>query len=118
MLREYTGTITTDGSGNVTTYVEGVITGRIQAIKIGIGTSSSLPCTITGEDTGVAILTETFTANKWVYPFAAGSKVADGTDSTISESPVYLYRERIKVVVASGTTSKVSTITVYVDEEG
>jgi len=116
MLMQYSETVTTDGSGNATVYVGSKIFGRIHAIYYAIGTITSSPVTITGETTGVPILTKTITANTWFYPKAAAAKVADGAASTISEADVYLFKERMKVVVASGTASKVGTITLYVDE--
>ena len=120
MLNEYSATLTTDGSGDCTAYLGSVVRGRVHAIKYVPGTiDTNGDLTITGETTSVAILTKANagTSTVWYYPFAAGNKVADGAASTISESPVYVYKERIKVVVAQGGATAAGSITVYVDEE-
>jgi len=118
MIQKLSLSVVTDGSGNFTGYIGSRLRGRIHAIKYEIGTITSSPLTVSGETTGVAILTKTITGDSWFYPVAPGAKVADGAASTLTELPVFVHLERIKVVVASGTASKVGTITVFVDEEG
>jgi len=119
MLNRYTATITTNGSGAATVYLGHVIRGEIKRIDYAPGTiDTGAGLTITGETTGVAVLTKASagTSNVSYYPFAAGNKVADGAASTISEAPVCLYKERLKVVVASGGDTLTGAITLFVDE--
>ena len=117
MLQEHIVTVTTNAEGAAEVYAGSRITGVIRAMKVAIGDSDSLPLVISGERTGVPILTETFTTDKWVYPRAPAAVVANGSASTITECEISLFRERIKVVAASATASKTSTVTFYVDVE-
>jgi hypothetical protein len=121
MLTEYSADITCDGAGAATVYLGSTIRGQIVAIKYLPGTiATGAGLTITGSETGVAVLTKASAGvtNVWYYPFAAGNKVADGSASTVSESPVYLYKEALKVVVASGGALGAGSMKVYVDEPG
>ena len=120
MLIQYTATITTHVSdGSATSYLGSCIRGRVVAIKYDPGSiATGAGLTITGETTGVVVLIKASagTAIVWYYPVAAANKVADGSAAT-AEVEVWLYNERLKVVVASGGNSKTGTITLYVDEE-
>ena len=125
MLNEYTETITTHVSaGTATVYVssnrqDGKIHGRIVAIKYEPGTiDTNADLTITGETSAVPVLTKANagTSTVWYYPLAKSNQVSDGAASAITEVPVWLYNERLKVAVAQGDNSKVGAITLYVDE--
>ena len=118
MIFKYTTTITTDGSGDATVYLGSCIRGRIVSIKYAPGTLETANLTITGETTGVAVLTKAGagTSTVWYYPQAAANLVADGS-AAATERDVWLYNERLKVVVASGGATLTGTITLYVDEE-
>ena len=120
MLFSYTQTITTATGGGATVYLGHKIRGRVVAIKYAPGTiATGAGLTLPGETSEVAVLTKASagTSTVWYYPMAAANKVADGAASTVSESPVYLFSERMKVVVASGGDAKVGAITLYTDEE-
>lgn len=120
MLKEYTATLTVDGSGDGTAYAGSRITGRVHAIKYVPGTiDTNGDLTISGETTGVPILTKANagTSPVWYYPMAAANKVDDAAASSLTEVPVYVLKERIKIVVAQGGASTTGTITFYVDEE-
>ena len=119
MLNQYTATITTNGSGAATVYLGSVIRGEIKRIDYAPGTiDTGAGLTITGETTGVKVLTKASagTANVSYYPVAAANKVADGAASSLTELPVWLYKERLKVVAASGGATLTGSITLYVDE--
>jgi len=119
MLNQYTVTITTNESGAATVYLGSCIRGQIVAFKYAPGTiATGATLTLTGETSAVAILTKANagTSTVWFYPMAAGNKVADGAASSLTEVPVWLYKERVKVVVASGGDTMTGTITLWVDE--
>jgi len=89
-------------------------------IKYAPGTlDTGADLTITGETSGVPILTkaDAGTSTVFYYPRAAANKVADGAASSLTEVEVWVLEERIKVVVAQGGASATGTITVWVDEE-
>lgn len=114
-------TILTDASGDFEDYVGSRIRGKVHAIKYDFGNLDlTLDFTITGETTGVVILTYTDVpaADAWWYPRAAAALNADGTAVTDSAiGPVELLNERIKVVVAGGGNIQTGTITFYIDHE-
>lgn len=119
MLIEYTVTITTNGSGAATVYLGSRIRGRIVALKYAPGTiDTGGDLTITGETSAIPILTKANagTSDVWFFPVAAANKVADGAASSLTEVPVWLYNERVKVVVAQGGDTKTGTMTLWVDE--
>jgi hypothetical protein len=120
MLQQYTADLTTDGSGDGTAYLGSCIRGQILAIKYLPGTiATGATLTITGETTGQPVLTKANagTSNVWFYPMAPANKVADGAASTLSEVPLWLHKERLKVVVASGGASRAGSLLLLVDEE-
>lgn len=120
MRVKYTGTITTDSGGDATVYLGHAINGVIERIDYAPGTiDTGAGLTFTGETTGVAVLTKASagTSNVSYYPRAACNKVTDGSASTISEAPVVLFKERLKLVVADGADTKTGTVTLYVNEE-
>lgn len=111
--------ITTIADGSATVY-SGKVTGRLIAIKYAPGSSqlaTGADLTITAETTGQAILTKANAGvnTVWYYPVAAGNKVADGAASTLTEVPIFLCDERIKVVVAEGGDKKTGSIGFLVD---
>jgi len=119
MLNKYTVAITTDGSGDATVYLGSCIRGRIVAIKYEPGDiDTNADLVITGAISGVAILTKANcgTSDVWFYPRALANKVADGAASAITEVPVWVYQERVKVVVDQGDNAKTGAITLWVDE--
>ncbi len=118
MLQKHKATITTDSSGNATVYVGSNIRGAIHAILYEPGTLESANLTITGETTGVPILTKAGagTSDVWFYPRALANQNTDGAAGTSPDVPIQVVEERIKVVVASGGDTLAGSITVWVDE--
>lgn len=119
MLNQYTATITTDASGDATVYLGSRIRGRIVAIKYLPGTiATGATLTFTGETSAQPVLTKASagTSNVWYYPVAACNKVADGAASTLTEVPVWLYCERLKLVVSSGGNTASGSVVLWVDE--
>lgn len=114
-------TITTDASGDFTGYVKNLRSpGRIVAIKYDFGNlDNTLDLTITGEKTESPILayTDVPAADAWWYPMAKSNLASTGAASAITEVPVFVLRERIKVVVAQGGNVQTGTITIFVDQE-
>lgn len=120
MLVQYTATITTNSSGAATVYLGSAIRGRIVAIKYAPGTiDTGATLTITGGTSAVPVLTKASagTATVWYYPRAAANKVADGAASALTEASVWLFKESLKVVVASGGNAGTGTMILWVDEE-
>ena len=119
MLTQYSATITTSDAGNATVYVGSRCMGRVHAIKYAPGTlDTGADLTITGETTGVPIIIKgnAGTSTLWWYPHAIPSKNTDGSAFTDASVPIYVYLERIKVVVVQGGNALTGTITIWVDE--
>lgn len=116
MLEKVTATITTDASGDATVYLGSKLRGRVHAIKYTKGTlDAGTDLVITGETTGVAILTDSPSDSAWFYPRAFPNKVTDGDAGTVPSEDVHVLNERIKVVVAQGGNAGVGSIEAYVD---
>jgi hypothetical protein len=112
-------TITTDASGDVTLYLGSKLRGRVHAIKYTKGTlDAGTDLVITGETTGVAILTDSPGAGEWFYPRAFANAVTTGAAGTAAQEDVHVLSERIKVVVAQGGNAGVGTIEAYIDTPG
>ncbi len=119
-VQELEVTLSTDASGDVTAYTPPNITGPgiIRAIKYEYGNlANTLDLTITGEKSALPILSYTNVpaADAWFYPVAAANKAADGSASSLTEVPVFILNERIKIVGAQGGASKAGTITFYIE---
>lgn len=116
MLHHFTATITTDSDGNATVYLGSTIRGRVHAIKYTKGTlDAGTDLVITGETTGVAILTDSPSDSAWFYPRAFPNKVTDGDAGTVPSEDVHVFNERIKVVVAQGGDTLTGSIEAYID---
>ena len=116
MIFEVSASITTDAAGAATVYLGSRLRGRVHAIKYTKGTlDAGTDLVITGETTGVAILTDSPAASEWFYPRAFPNKVTDGAAGTVPSEDVYVVNERIKVVVAQGGNVTTGTITAYID---
>lgn len=112
--------IATSAGGAATVYIGHKIRGRLIALKYAPGTiDTGAGLTITGETSGVPILVKANagTSTVFYYPRVIPNKNTDGSAFTDVAEPIHLFRERIKVVVASGGATKAGTITAYVDEE-
>lgn len=116
MIVEVTATITTDASGDATVYLGSRLRGRVHAIKYIKGTlDAGTDLVITGETSGVAILTDSPAADEWLYPRAFANAVTTGAAGTVAQEPVHVLNERIKVVVAQGGNGGVGSISVFID---
>lgn len=103
-------TATTAADGSATVYSANV-NGRIDAIQYVKAVSGSFDdgvgITVTGETTGRAILiVANMNASATYCPLIPARKAADGTASTLTEIPVLLVNERVKIVIASGGNAK------------
>ena len=116
MIEKVTATITTDASGDATVYLGSKLRGRVHAIKYTAGTlDAGTDLVITGENTGVAILTDSPAASEWFYPRAFPNKVTDGAVGTVQSEDVHVLNERIKVVVAQGGNVTSGSIAIFID---
>lgn len=101
--------ILTNASGDATVFLEHGINrkpnGFLVVLKYTPGTiASGADLTITGETSGIPILTKTDagTVVAFFYPRAPLNAVADGAPSTNPSEFIPIKDERIKVVVAQG----------------
>ena len=114
----HTQTVVTATGGTATVYTP-VITGRIAAVvytkaTAAVAYASTVDFTITAETSAQNIWTEAnVNATETAYPVAA-AKLASGAASTITESPIYVAQERVKIVLAQGGNTKRGTFTVIV----
>lgn len=120
-FHSYTETITTDGDGAATVYFGSVVTGVVLAVKYmpgasGIDTGATI--TLTGEDTAVPILVKASagTSTVWFYPHVLASKNTDGSAATDNFTPIHVFGERIKLVVASGGDKTTGSMTIFTEE--
>ncbi len=116
MIEAVTASITTATDGSATVYLGTRLRGRVHAIKYSAGTlDAGTDLVITGETSGVAILTDSPAASEWFYPRALPNKATDGAAGTVATEDIYVLNERIKVVVAQGGNILAGSITAYVD---
>lgn len=119
-LRRETVTITTDASGDGTGYT-GTVTGTIRSIRyVKTDYATGVDMTITGETTGIAIVTLTnYDASGTVYPRAAthdttGAASLYAAGGTAVNDHIPVVNERVKIVVAQGGNAKTGTFYVTV----
>jgi hypothetical protein len=107
--------ITTASDGSATAYTENV-TGRIVSIQyVKNNFADGVDVVATGEATALAIWTGTnVNASVTAYPVAA-TVVQAGTASTLTEVPIVLVNERVKVVIAAGGNATSGTFYVIVE---
>lgn len=110
-------TIVTDVSGNATIYLTHGLNrkpnGFLVVLKYTPGTlDTGADLTITGEDSGIPILTKANagTTPVFFYPRALLNAVADGAESTNASEFIPIKDERIKVVVANGGNTLTGSI--------
>lgn len=116
MLEKVTADITTDASGDAIVYLGSRLRGRVHAIKYTKGSlDSGTDLVITGETTGVAILTDSPSDTEWYYPRAFPNAVTTGAAGAVASEDVHVLNERIKVVVAQGGNAGVGSIEAYID---
>jgi len=120
MLKRYSynKTITCSAGGAATVYFGSVIQGRVVAINYTIGTiDGGATLTITGETSGVPIITKASAAAGWYYPRRLVNSAADGAAATAAFSEIYVYGERIKLIVSAGGVSTAGSMTIYTEED-
>ena len=116
MIQKVTAAITTAADGSATVYLGSRLRGRVHAIKFTIGTlDNTVDLVITGEDTGVAILTDSPAASEWFYPRAFPNAVTTGAAGAVASEDVHVLNERIKVVVAQGGNVLAGSIDIFID---
>lgn len=128
VIRE-TVTLLTASDGSMTTYTGFVPSGHVAAIRYVPDGSAPLDTggdlAITGETTGVAILTAAnigTSAVTW-YPRAGINNVADATallhaaggTAVPAQGGVPIAGERIKIIVAQGGNAKAGTLYFWID---
>lgn len=109
--------IVTDASGNATVYIAPSINaglnGFLVLLKYTPGTiATGADLTITGETSGIPILTkaDAGTSIVFFYPRALLNAVADGAAADNASEFIPIKNERIKVVVAQGGNGGVGSI--------
>lgn len=116
MMQKVSATITTAADGSATVYLGSRLRGRVHAIQYVAGTlDAGTDLVITGETTGVAILTDSPAASEWFYPRAFPNQATDGAAEADATEDIELLDERIKVVVAQGGNGGVGSISAFVD---
>jgi hypothetical protein len=107
-------TLTTDESGDATGYIP-VAYGRVlNVIYTKDDYADGVTFAITSDKTGQSIWSESaVNASKTVAPVQA-AHLPTGTASTLTESPIVLAGDRIKVVVSSGGNTKSGTFTAII----
>ena len=116
---KHTVTLAVNSSGACTAYT-GNIRGHVDAICYRPGNiDTGATVTVSGEDSAVAIITKASagTSTVWWYPRAVANAVTNGAAGSTYDCPVPVFRERIKVVIASGGTSTAGAIDIYVDDD-
>lgn len=114
-------TLTVDASGDATVYTSGLVNGRVLQMRyVPDGTNplaTGADLTITGETTGVAIVTITNIGTSAVTKVprqatldASGAASLYAAGGTAVNDFVYIGGERIKCVVAQGGVSKTGTL--------
>lgn len=118
IAKRYTITVTTDGSGDATSYVpdSGTITGTVLGIyytKDDYAAGVDFDVTVNG--TGETVWDEDdVNASKNVRP-AVLAQGTDGADLTGVYTPVLLVDDKLKIVISSGGASKSGSFTVLFD---
>lgn len=118
MLQRYSVDIVCDGAGAAEVYLGSCIRGYVQSITYTAGTlDAGTDIVVSGETTGVAILTDSPAASETFFPRAFPNQASDGAAEVDATELIPVYMERIKVVVAQGGAAGAGSIAVLVDEE-
>lgn len=89
--------VITDAAGDVTAYTRNEVKGKCVRVWVDLGTLTTVDFTVTGERTAEAIYSDTG---------LSADTLADPTTA----AGVYVWQERIKVVVANGGATKTGQI--------
>src|SRR5688500_9454025 len=116
-VRKVSVAITTATDGSATAHTAAV-NGKISAVRyVKDGTTpfaSTADLTVTTEDTAQAVYAGTnINATTLAYPVAAAAK--NGVASTLTEVPLCVDNERIKIIVAQGGNTKIGTFEVILN---
>lgn len=113
--------IVTNSSGAAEVYLQqGVnngLNGFLICLKYAPGTiETGAVLTITGESSGIPIMTKTGagTSTVFYYPRALLNAVVDGAEGTTPSEFIPIKNERIKIVVASGGDTKTGSIEAWI----
>lgn len=116
MMQKVSAAIVTDDQGAATVYLGSRLRGRVHAIQYVKGTlDAGTDIVVTGETTGVAILTDSPAASEWFYPRAFPNQASDGAVEADATLDIELLDERIKVVVAQGGNAGAGSISAFVE---
>ena len=118
MIFSVAATVTPNG----TTQIGSRLRGRILAVKV---TSDSVATTgfditLTGNTTGIPILTDTSVANNstvWWHPRALASVHTSGADSAITEVMIPVFKESIQCVIANTAAGTITVTVIYDSDE-
>ncbi len=109
--------VTTSTGGTATEYtpvINGLVAAVVYASGGASGFASTADFTITTETTGQNIWTQSnVSAGVTKYPVTA-AQIAAGTNSSLTEVPVPIANERVKIAIAQGGNTKTGTFTVIV----
>ena len=112
----HTVTVTTATAGGAGTEYTPRVTGRVVAITLATGETfaAGMDLAITSEDSKQNIWKEdNVAAAEMMYPVAKAS-TASGVASTLTESPIVVANERIKIAVTNGGDAKVGTFHIII----
>lgn len=122
MIRRFTVTATTDGSGDATAYSP-YISGFVHSIQyVKTDYADGVDFTITTEDTAQTVWTESnvnaavVKAPRQPTHTTAGVASLYASGGTAVNDRVAVGRERIKIVIAQGGATKVGTFHITVDD--
>lgn len=117
MIESVSTEIVTDASGNATVFlthgINRAVRGLLLVLKYDPGTiEAGADLTITGEKTGIPILTITNagTVVRFFYPRALLNEISNGDEGISGTEIIPIQNERIKVVVAQGGNAKAGSI--------
>jgi hypothetical protein len=118
MLHKVSAAIVTAADGTATVYLGSRLRGRVHAIQYVKGSlDGGTDIVVTGETTGVAILTDSPGANEWLYPRAFPNQATDGAAGTVATEAIHVLNERIQVAVVQGGNGGVGSISAFIDTE-
>ena len=103
-------------TGAATGYLGSRIRGRVLAIKSDAALNAAYTVVITGNTSGIPILTAAAVSHNsvtWFHPRAIPNKVADGAAFTDASVDIPLYNESVKVVTSIAATGTVTFTLIY-----
>ena len=114
--------VTNSRTGNGTMYLGSSVRGKILAVKVVAGAvTASSDLTMTGETTGIPILTDitvTASTTTWYYPRALVTVHTTGDVSAIAVAEIPVLSERISCVIAeAGTAADVAVTVIFETNE-